>query len=151
VSKDLLSDRARWQGRVSEIFRHVDGPADNTLVTYACRAVDKSLTPPANWVDVLNEGFHRILVRRVGREVGRIVLRRALGQAAAARPEVVAVPEAPAFPPDWPALARRPGAAFLLAAALADRLECLIGTEEAAGFRAALGPLLVGPEDTRSP
>src|SRR5260370_5759735 len=107
--------------------------------------------PPANWVDVLNQCFHRSLVRRVGREVGRIVVRRALGQAGASRPEVLEAGEAPAIPPDWAALARRPGAAFLLAAALAEQLECLVGTEEAAGVRAALGPLLVGPEVTRLP
>ncbi len=93
-----------------------------------------------------------MLGRRFGEEVARIVVVRTLRRVAATRPDAVQpnlTPSLP-FPPDWSALVRRPDVAFLLAAALTDQLECLLGVEECATFRATLAPLLVGPEDMQT-
>jgi CheY-like chemotaxis protein len=153
VSKDLLSDPARWPGRVSEILAHAAGRREKGVLTYVHGAGDMSLAPPSDWVDVINQAWHRILVRPLGGEVARVVVRRALRQVSDAWPAALqpgaAAWEGTEFPPDWQALARRPEAAALLAAALAEQTGCLVGTEEAASFRAALAPLGVGPEFTR--
>ena len=155
VSKDLLSDPVRWQRRVSEGLLHAGRPPQAVSAINSRGPVDTPLPPPKNWMDVLNLGLYRVLVRRVGLDVTRLIVRRALRQVAAAPPEAFHGPdgtaaEAMPFPPDWNALIRPPGMVFLLAAALADQMDRLVGSEESTTIRAALAPLLDGPEDLRT-
>jgi DNA-binding response OmpR family regulator len=155
VSKDLLSDPVQWQRRVTEIFRRMAGLGRAGLVTYSHRIIDASIVPPANWVEIINQALHRVLVRRVGAEVTRIITRRALRQAfdtwpAALRADPDTSGTETTIPLEWDKLTRRPEAAFLLAATLVDQLGCLLGAEDGAPFRTALAPLLVGHEDSLS-
>jgi CheY-like chemotaxis protein len=152
VSKDLLSVPAQWQRRISEIFRREGGLRQTASLPYTHELGDNPFAPPPDWTAILNLSLHHVLGRRVGDEVARIVVVRALRQVAATRPDAVQpdVPTRPPFPPDWSALVRHPDAAFLLAAALADQLECLLGADECTTIRAALAPLLVGPKDTQT-
>jgi hypothetical protein len=150
----LLTIPAQWQQRVGDIFRQVAGLGETSLVKYLQRTED-TLAPPPAWSDLLNLGLLRVMVRRVGTEVTRIAVGRALRQAADAWPEgfhegaELAAAGAP-FPPEWCKMIRRPQAVFLFAAALVDHLGRLLGTEESAPFRTALAPLLVGREDMHS-
>jgi DNA-binding response OmpR family regulator len=152
VSKDLLTDPARWQRRVTEIFRRTAGLGRTGLVTYADRLARAGTGPPANWTGVVNAALEHVLVRRVGREVSQIIIRRALRQSFDTWPAAWAAGAGTSctettIPSDWDKLSRRPEAAFLLAATLVDQLGCLLEAEEGAAFRAALAPLLVGHED----
>jgi CheY-like chemotaxis protein len=155
VSKDLLSDPVQWQRRVTEIFRRTAGLGRMGLVTYSDRVISAGLVPPANWSEIISQALQHVLARRVGVEVTRIIIRRALRQAfdtwpAALRAGPGTSCTETSIPLDWDRLSGRPEAAFLLAATLVDQLGCLLGAEEGAPFRTALGPLLAGHEDILS-
>jgi hypothetical protein len=106
--------------------------------------------PPHSWNSIINQGLNHAVVRRIGVDVARLLARRAIRQANSAFPDCLdaaaeALVEGEPFPPDWAALIRRPVAAFHLAEALLDQMECLLGGLESSTFRATLGPLLPGP------
>jgi CheY-like chemotaxis protein len=155
VCKDLVSDPVRWQRRVSEILARTGSLQRAGLLTYAHRILDAAAQPPKNWTAVINQGLQHVLVRRVGVDVTRIIICRALRQAFITWPDELqagpgtSLTEA-TIPLDWGKLTRRPEAAFLLAATLVDQLGCLLDEQEGAAFRTALAPLLVGHEEIQS-
>ena len=137
-SKELLADPVAWQRRAGEILRRVQDSPKDRIVTSSQPPSRIAPAPPANWVDILNQSLHHTMIRRVGREVSRIVVQRAVRKTLPAALDS-------AFP-EWTPWLDRPEAVFSLAAALADQLECLLGVEESTSFRAALAPLLPGAD-----
>jgi CheY-like chemotaxis protein len=155
VSKDLLSNPANWQCRVTEIFRHSTGLRDTRSVSYIAGRIERSLMPPQNWTSIINQGLNHAVVRRIGVDIARLLVRRAVRQACSGYPDCFdaaaeSVAASEPFPPDWTALIRRPLAAFHLADALMDQMDCLLGGLEGSTFRATLGPLLSGCDKSQT-
>lgn len=121
-SKELLADPAGWQRRVAEILESADGRP-------ALRSLSCTPTDPPGAIQRLNQAVLPHWSRRLGAEVLRLVLCRALKRCPTATPpEHWLTPDGLALSPDF---AREASPALLaaLADALAEQAWRLLGTD----------------------
>jgi CheY-like chemotaxis protein len=145
LAKDLIVRPAQWQRRLGEILARAHGqPPEASL---GC-STEAGRGPLGDWVGPLNNILGQAALRRVGAEVVRVLLRRALkgalgGVVPATDSTTWLMAEGARLDPvRVGAVPRRLAAEFL--AQFADQLWCVLGTEDSAALRGALAGLL-GP------
>ena len=126
VSKDLLARPEEWQARVGEILAARDGLGE--AVSLSCQRNDLLPQPSPEVVVALNRALRHPLLRQLGSDVLRLVLRRAArerrsqlaraGRAGPGRQHVAA--------------SASPGAVSAFAAGVTEQLQRLLGSDAAA-------------------
>jgi len=148
VSKDLLARPAAWQARLREILGSGDGLAP--IASIRCQRNDLLPQPPLQGMDTLNRALHHPLVRQLGPDVVRLVLRRAVRCAgngtAPGAGEADRWLQRDGLAVDVRLAATAPaGAVAALAAAVAEQLQRLLGTEASLPVREALAAAVGRP------
>jgi CheY-like chemotaxis protein len=133
VSKDLLARPEAWQARLGEIVTAGDGPAGS--VSISCQWNSSFSRPSPEGTEALNRVLCQSVLRRLGPEVLRLVLRRAVSRTAPGHADGERW-----LKPDGLALdAAVPGEAVaMFAAAVAEQLQQLLGAGTAAPLCEAL-------------
>jgi DNA-binding response OmpR family regulator len=143
LSKDLLARPAAWQARLGEILAPRGGLCPSLSVH--CQRNSLLPHPLAEGLTALNRALRHPLMRQLGSDVLRLILRRAVRRAVPEEEEVPSWLEPDGLALNVPQVAARaPGAApAVMAAALADQLQRLLGTEVSApaceALRTAVG------------
>ncbi len=156
VSKDLLSEPERWQTRLGEILRWLDGRPTARLVSWLQQASLPEL--PATWCHSLNGALRHGSLRRLRPEILRLLLLRSLRRVvsssttAAELEQWVAPEEASLLPSRLPpflgdAEPRAAAHVIVLVVSLAEQTWCLLGTEATAAFRTTLAGVIPGLEE----
>jgi len=151
VSKELVAHPAEWLQRVREILAVPDSQAARGSL--GCVGGERTSSPPANWITIVQQALRQGAVRRLGPAVLQIVLKRALHEAWAYSQPAESLPPG-GLADGWllPDGCLRPGDPLLASAAprtvvafvtcLANRIVWLLGTKASKAFRTALAVLV---------
>ena len=139
VSKDLLARPEEWQARVREILAARAGLAG--AVSLSCQRNDLLPQPSPEAVVALNRALRHPLLRQLGSDVVRLVLRRAAGRNCRRWLE----PDGLALDGRLVAASATAGAVAAFAAGVTEQLQRLLGNEAAAPVRDALAAALGRP------
>ncbi len=134
VAKDLLGRPEAWQARLREILGDCDGPRTAGPVDYGGKVLLPQ--PPFEAVEALNRALRHPLLRELGPDVVRLVLRRAADRIGDGGRWLEA--GGLALDVRHVAAAASGEAVARLAAAVAEQLQRLLGTEASAPAREAL-------------
>jgi CheY-like chemotaxis protein len=136
VAKDLLARPEGWQARVREILAARDGLGDP--VSLSCQRNDLLPKPSAEAVAALNRALRHPLLRQLGSDVVRLILRRATG---GDRPGWLD-PDGLALDVGRAAAAAPAGAVREFAAAVTGQLKRLLGSAAAPACEALAAALI---------
>jgi CheY-like chemotaxis protein len=138
VAKDLLARPDEWAARLSDILlRGVGLPPPHSLYW---EGHDFPPHAPLEGIEALNRALRHPLVRQLGSDVARFVLRRAVRRAGVGDPDAGRwlQPDGLSLDARHVATAVPCGAVAALVVAVTEQLERLLGTEAAAPAREAL-------------
>ncbi len=142
VFKDLLARPEEWQARVGEILAAPDGLPD--ALSPGCQRHDLLTQPSPEALAAFNRVLRHPLLRQLGSDVVRLVLRRALRRAGGAGGDWQRwlEPDGLALDVRHVAATVRAGAVAAFAAAVTEQLQRLLGSQAAAPVRQALDAAL---------